>query len=188
MARKLVWETAAWSQSSVNADAILQVPYANPTPGFIQLVSATEVESSDRDRIWVERIIGQVYPHGFNAAVAPVITNIKERISVGWTADPAGAVATSVSDPWSRNQAIDNFLWERTQSVHFVTAGGGGAVGVSLASPVELPWWTVIDVRVGRMLRPGQFLSYTVDPDPSIVSGGSSVIVHGWLRVLLSRG
>lgn len=187
MARKLVWEVSAWSQDSTNAQQILNVPYANPTPGFLSLVAATEVEASDRDRIWVERIVGMVYHHGFNAAIAPPITNIKERISVGWTADPSAPVASSVSDPWLRNQAIDNFLWERTKSVDFVTAGGGGAVGVSLSSPVQVPWWSAIDVRVGRLLRPGQFLAYTVDPDASIVSGGSSVVVHGWIRVLISR-
>lgn len=184
MARSMVWETAFWSQSSSNGAAVATVPYGGGAPGTVStdLVTAAEVESSDRDFIWVERIVGMVFHRGFNAAIVPPPTNIKERISV---ATQFGTGAPVASDPWSASQALDNFLWERSKSTDTITSVA--AAGVAFSDRFASPWWNTLDVRVGRSLRPGQKLVYTVATDASIASGGSSVIVTGWVRVLLKR-
>lgn len=186
MARKLKWEAAAWSIDSGAARFLTSTPFAGGR-AFVELVSAAAVEASTNDGIWVERIVGQVFHRtDAGASPAPPYTNIKERVAVGHR---FGTVVgtNDVSLPWDATHAgVDNFLWERTQTA-YEPSDGPPTTFSAFVDPHAHPWFSVVDIRVGRMLRPTQFLAYMVQTDPALVSAGSVVLTHGWLRVLISE-
>lgn len=184
---KLKWETAAWSASLDTANLLMQTPYGSAT--YIELVAPSVVESSTRDLVWVERIVGSVIHGTLGEGVPnPPFGTIKERICKGRRIRTAAA-ASDVSRPWTVAEAIDDFLWERGPKN--VSEGPWDAGGQPTGSPIDPgqtvhPYWSLIDIRVGRALRPGEFLAYTVECDPSLSAANSFVATFGWLRVLMS--
>lgn len=189
MARKLKWEAAAWSEDS-SSDERIAVTNFGGAKSLVLLVAGSVVEASDRDHIWVERIVGQVYHKTTATVVAGALPcNIKERICVGHSFEPGDSPGpTDTSDPWSREHAgVDNFLWERTQLV-IARDAATTVTGEYFDINGGVPFWSVIDVRVGRLLRPTNFLAYTVQTDPA--NGGPAGAVcqtWGWLRILMSE-
>lgn len=183
MARKLKWETSAWSEDSSAASRIMTVGVGG-AHDYIALVSPQAVEESTNDGIWVERIVGQVY-HVVRAPGEPPQVNIKERVSVGFSRDQNISDPGNVSRPWPAAETVDNFLWERTQIVDGSVPNNGNGELFSVQGGV--PFWTVIDIRVGRMLRPTRFLAYTIQTDPASVGAGIEVHTWGWLRCLISE-
>lgn len=187
MARRLKWETSAWSASSRNTDAIASLNAAGGV-AIVPLVAPGVVEAADRDHIWVERIVGSVVFQTLNVAGVPAPCNLKERIGVGYVQDPSVAPPTSsVGLPWNTAHSVDNFLWERVNVAQPSLINTGLFEDFSLAlGGVNVPYWSSIDVRVGRSLRPRMFLSYTLQTDPQS-PGGDIIYAWGWLRVLISE-
>ncbi len=185
MARKLTWETAFWSETTAVADSVLTVTYGGIN--YVELISVAEVEDSDRDRIWVERVVGHTFCAGISAAGDPGNTFFKERISVGRRFSPGVLSQSDVSQPFSPAQSIDNFLWERPNRTRFSGSNIAGAQGPELLTPLDQPYWSTVDVRVGRLLKPTDFLAYTIQADGALFNEGAFIYMWGWMRVLISR-
>lgn len=190
MARKLKWEAAAWSESTEAVQRLMVGTPFGGARGLVALVSAVTVEGAPRDAVWVERIVGQVF-HYTEAPVGSeaIENNIKERVSVGHKFDPTTVPnTTEVSEPWSREESgVDNFLWERTQLVAPIRQNNLDSALFDINGGV--PFWSVIDIRVGRLLRPTQYLAYQVQTDPAVTAPANGFVVStwGWLRILMSE-
>lgn len=99
-------------------------------------------------------------------------TLIIERIRVGLF-DNAGAVAFFANSFTDSDDANEPFLWQRVS----VQSAGVPNGSVSLH-----PYWSVIDVRVGRRLRQDQALFYSVFNGAPV--GGDGMTVRPFLRTL----
>jgi len=205
MAKNLTWEVpeGAWSNGvQANAQALTVVTTGTGPDSqqqeSLDLVSFLDVEVSPKDFVWVERIVGQAFIFGINENLAQGVnyfSTVKERIHVGRTVHAPGDVPITVyEDPWGEVAAHDRFLWERTcwQPVFRPDEAPQANVWPTFAnflvpgmSPGSHPWSTHIDVRVGRALRSGLALGYTVS---CIDVADTAYYVYLWLRLLVSRG
>lgn len=121
------------------------------------------------------RVVGQVLITG-----PDVPTLIIERIRVG-ILDNAGLTAFFTGDFTDGQGANEPFLWQRVS----VVGSAGGAAGADSArnmGPLAHPFWSAIDVRVGRRLTQDKALFYSVYSDAPI--GGDSITVRPFLRTL----
>lgn len=139
---------------------------ASPAPTEVGVVE-TETE------VATTRVVGQV----FIAVSDDVIweqTNLQvaERVRVG-IYDNAGAFAFFANSLYSAQDANEPFLWQR-----YSTPSQFG----NMEAQVSHPWWSVVDIRVGRRLRQDQALFYSVsNPQPA---GGQTIVVKPLLRTL----
>jgi len=97
-----------------------------------------------------------------------------ERIRTG-IFDNAGAFAFFANSFLDPEDANEPFLWQRVSTAAGVSNNGWGIH----------PYWSLIDVRVGRRLRQDQALFYSVFNNAPI--GGDGINVRPFLRTLARR-
>lgn len=197
MAGKLVWEVplSCWPLSLEPTQATLTVTGSGSTPydsATQALVGWADLETTEDESIWVERIIGHSVSYLTNAAVVPQPRYMMERIHVGFTAiQNTAEVAFYQSDLYDHEGAEEPFMWQRQRTVAAAQENGG-----SLSNPYNVqdmaadlsysahPFWSQIDIRVGRMLRPPRTLGLTVQTPLEV---GDSLRYFAWLRMLVRR-
>jgi len=121
------------------------------------------------------RVVGQVLIVGPDS---PVL--IVERIRVG-ILDNAGLTAFFTGDFTDGQGANEPFLWQRVSLVGSAQLDGEADASRNMG-PLAHPFWSVVDVRVGRRIRQDQALFYSVYNDAPV--GGDAVTVRPFLRTL----
>lgn len=134
-------------------------------------VAPTEVAVVETEtEVATTRVVGAVLLTGPDA-----VTLVIERIRVG-ILDNAGLTAFFADDFADDQAANEPFLWQRVSVLD-------GSVGSERnMGPTVHPFWSVVDVRVGRRLRQDQALFYSVQNLAPV--GGDSLTVRGFLRTL----
>lgn len=213
MARKLTWEVPFgfwptvpyWEgppggfEESQNTTWFLNYAGAGGTQALTRtMLSWENVEDSDRDFMWVERIVGQVAIVGVRNPATSLDWGgllVHERIHVGMglqTDEASGTDAYIYQNPLFLDGAEERFLFTR-HCVREVIEGfvndpddefAFGQQYTGLTS-VDLPYWSTVDVRVGRSLRPPFSLGYTL---AAYLPEGMGLQGWAWLRLLVSRG
>lgn len=158
------------TQSSIVGVGALNILLVAPrdalnTPPTTEI--ATVEESTD---VVVDRTVGQVDISSTGATV------FIERIRVG-IFDNSGAnafFANSFADP---DDANERFLWQRVSRF--------GAADFNILAPLGLPWWSVVDTNVSRMIASGVALFYSVQQLTAVVTLRVTPYLRSYAR---SRG
>jgi len=149
-------------------DIILVAPrdVTLPTIGGAAPTEVAVVETENE--VATTRVIGQVLIINGDSGDVLVV----ERIRVG-ILDNAGATAFFADSFVDDQGANEPFLWQRVSVL---------PVSERNMDTGRHPYWSSIDVRVGRRLSAGQALFYSVESQAPV--GGDSITVRPFLRTL----
>lgn len=161
--------------NTVNPSATLNIVLVAPRDVSIPTVGGsapTDVAVVETEsEVATTRVVGQVMI--VSSVVPPnFITPCAERIRVGLF-DNSGATAFFANSFTNAQDANEPFLWQRFQTPSNTGNMDGG---------FSHPWWSVIDVRVGRRLRQDQALFYSITN--RFAAGGPTLSVQLLVRTL----
>jgi len=174
MARNRDWVPCqAWGQGITVApqdtvDVVLVAPRDITLPN-LAAVAPTEVAVVETEsEVATTRVVGQAFVIGGDQQNLYI-----ERIRVGLF-DNAGAFAFFANSFLDGEDANEPFLWQRIG-----TTGGGSDAN---AGWLVHPYWSLIDLRVGRRLRQDQALFYSIFNNAAV--GGDALTLRLFLRTL----
>jgi len=157
------WIVGHWAEGALSISAT--------TAQNVPLIQGTDLDEHD-DAVTVLRVVGQVMAYwiGDESPPAPVAF-IHERIRVGTENFETSTISTA-GRPSFTSVADEAFLWHRVRHTAQLS---------TQFQESEHPFWSVVNVKVKRALRPGMSLIYTVEN----TSGALPLAIWPFLRVLV---
>lgn len=183
----LKWEVPAWAASPQALDQNLLIPMGDQDT--LSIIDSSALESHDDEELTLIRLVGSIRMSCSDAnGGLGEQCGVKARLHVGMEVDNMVPV---YADPWSAQDAEEEFLWERTYDVRSVSVATNYVdweqlIGVGNSPPArgDSPYWSEIDIQIKRTIRPPFVIGLTFAPRGR---ADNVLRVWAWLRALIAR-